>query len=283
MKQKNIFNKTVRIESYNGPDAKRTDLYYSFLKTSWWNLLFYYVGFFILVNLFFATLYYLDLHSLSKEPHSFSNCFFFSVQTFSTVGYGSISPNNLYSNIIVVLEIMIGVISTAVITGLVFSKFSIPRARLLFTKNLLQTKFNNNDVLMFRVANTRANQLVSAKVELHYLYEYISPEGLGLIRFAPLKLQRNYSPVFSLSWTVIHDLDESSPLYKKSLEDLIRLKVEFFVIINGTDGTFSQNIHDTHRYTLHDILKDQYFVDIVHMKDDGTRVIDFANFHVTRA
>lgn len=271
----------IKIEKINEPKGYHKDLYHKLLKVSWLNLFITYVLFFISLNLLFAALYMVSPGSLSIAPLTLKHAFFFSVQTFSTVGYGAISPVSVYGNTIVVIEIMIGLISTAVSTGLVFARFSKPSARIMYSKNILFTHYNNQPVLMFRMANSRSNEIISASVELHYTYPEVSSEGIKMIRFAGLKLERNYSPLFSLSWTIIHVINNESPFYQKSFEEIKKTNSEFFVIFNGTDGTRSQTIHDFYSYSTDNLLNEQYFVDIISKKDDGTRLIDYQFFHST--
>lgn len=272
---------SYKIIQKNSPESQYLDLYHNLLKISWLKVLGIYVCLFLVINLLFACLYKLVPGSLSTAATDFKSAFFFSVQTFSTVGYGTISPQNLYGNIIVVLEIMTGVVSMAVTTGLVFAKFSRPSAKIIYSKNLLFTQFDGNKVLMFRMANARSNNIISANVELHYLYSTVTPEGVSIVRFLPLKLQKNYSPIFSLSWSVFHPIDSESPFYEKSEEEIKALKFEFIVILKGTDGTYSQSIYDMNRYHIEDILFHHHFIDILERKSDGTRVIDYNKFHQT--
>jgi inward rectifier potassium channel len=270
-----------KIIKINAPGGIHRDLYHNLLKVSWQKLFLFYVLVFLLINLIFATLYLLVPGSISASAHDFKSAFFFSVQTFSTVGYGIITPISLYGNIIVVLEIMTGVVSMAVTTGLVFAKFSRPSAKIIYSKNLLHTKFDGNNVLMFRMANARSNNIISANVELHYLYNTVSPEGVSIVRFRPLRLLRSYSPIFSLSWSVFHSIDDESPFFEKTPEEIKALKLEFIVILNGTDGTLSQTIYDTFQYSIEDILFNHHFVDILERQEDGTRIIDYNKFHQT--
>jgi inward rectifier potassium channel len=178
---------------------------------------------------------------------------------------------------------MTGVVSMAVTTGLVFAKFSRPSAKIIYSKNMLLTKFDGDNVLMFRMANARSNNIISANVELHYIYSTISPEGVSIVRFLPLKLIKNYSPVFSLTWSVFHIVDAESPFFGKKPEEIKALTNELVVILKGTDGTFSQNIYDMYRYQIDDILFNQYFVDVLERLENGTRVIDYNKFHQTIA
>ena len=272
---------TFKVIKKNSPEGRHRDLYHNLLKISWLNLFLVYVVFFILINFVFAALYLMRPGSISVAGYDFKSAFFFSVQTFSTVGYGIITPISLYGNLIVVLEIMTGVVSIAVTTGLVFAKFSKPSAKIIYSKNLLITKFDGENVLMFRMANSRSNNIISANVEMHYLFSSISPEGIKIVRFLPLKLKKSYSPVFSLSWSVFHPIDSDSPFFEKSPKEIKDLRYEFIVILKGTDGTFSQNIYDMNQYQVDDILFNHHFVDILERQADGTRVIDYDKFHLT--
>jgi inward rectifier potassium channel len=272
-------NTPPKIIKKNAPE-RYTDLYHTLLKITWTKLFLVYILFFLSINAFFAFLYHLVPGSLNSTS-DLKDAFFFSVQTFSTVGYGTVAPQNLYGNIIVVLEIMTGVVSMALSTGLVFSKFSRPSAKILYSENLLITTFDHKKVLMFRMANARSNQIISAKVELHRIFNSPTSEGRSMVRFTELKLIKNYSPIFVLSWTVLHPIDSESPFFGKSIEEIRASNDEFYVIISGNDGTFSQTIYDTHHYKSSDILLNHYFVDILHRQEDGIRVIDYNKFHQT--
>jgi inward rectifier potassium channel len=271
----------IKVIKKNSPDGQHRDVYHNLLKISWLKLFFVYIFVFVSINCFFAALYLAVPGCISGSANNFSSAFFFSVQTFSTVGYGTISPVSLYGNTIVVLEIMTGVVSMAVTTGLLFAKFSRPSAKILYSKNMLITNFDGKKVLMFRMANARSNNIISANVEFYYLYNETTPDGLNIVRFLPLNLQKNYSPTFSLSWSVFHTIDSESPFWNKSTEEIQNLKFEFVVLLKGTDGTYSQNIHDMHHYQIGDILFQHHFVDILERLEDGTRVIDYKKFHLT--
>ncbi len=272
-----------KIIKRNSPEGRHRDLYHNLLKISWTRLFLVYVLFFVTINFVFAGLYAMVPESITAKAQDFKSAFFFSVQTFSTVGYGTIAPQNLYGNLIVVLEIMTGVVSMAVTTGLVFAKFSRASAKILYSKNLLLSTFDGENVLMFRMANARSNQIISANVELHHIYNVTTPEGRSMVRFSPLKLQKNYSPIFALSWTVFHTIDADSPFFGKTIEEIYAAKYEFYIIISGNDGTFSQKIYDTHSYRSEDIIPNHYFVDILERASDGTRIIDYKKFHLITA
>ena len=253
MKEKPLF----KIKKVNNKPAFYKDLYHTLLKITWFQLFLTYFSVFLFFNVFFALLYLLVPGSLSIDDLNFLNAFFFSVQTFSTVGYGIISPITVYGNIIVVIEIMAGLITTALSTGIIFSRFSKPNAKILYSKNLLLNQFGNERVLMFRIANDRSNEIVAASIDIHYTYQETTPEGVSMTRFKPLILQRSYSPIFSLSWTIIHTIDELSPFYQKSLDEIKKSNHDFFIVFNGTDGTYSLTIHDYHTYSVSEIIENK--------------------------
>jgi len=273
-----------KIVATNSPDQGYShgfkDLYHYLMRTTWPKVFLFYVITFLTNNTLFALIYFAVPGSISG-PHTFRNAFFFSVQTFSTVGYGTVSPQSLFGNIVVVLEIMTGVLTVALTAGLAFAKFSKPSAKLIYSKNILLTTFDNEPVLMFRMANSRGNQITSANVELHRVYPFTTKEGNQIVRFKTLKLIRNYSPVFALSWSVYHPIDKDSPFYGMTHEELKKSKDEFYVIFNGIDSAFSQTIHDVHYYKMDHLLLNHQFVDILHRGEDGTRYIDYEKFDQT--
>jgi inward rectifier potassium channel len=132
---------------------------------------------------------------------------------------------------------------------------------------------------MFRCANGRNNQIISASVELHLLYADYTSEGHSITRFIPLKLHKSYTPIFALSWSVFHTIDLGSPLIGLTKEEMLQKKYEFIIVINGTDDIYTQTIHQTKYYTPLDIEFDKYFIDILQRKPDGTRTIDYRNFN----
>src|SRR5262249_32666335 len=143
---------------------------------------------------------------------SFWDYFFFSVQTMATIGYGAMAPKTFYAHAIVSLEAMCGLFLLAITTGITFAKFARPTARVLFSRNALITKFDGKESLIFRVGNIRSNQILDASVQLYLLRDMTMPEGIAMRRFYPLAVERNASPLFIMSWTVIHAIDSASPL-----------------------------------------------------------------------
>lgn len=271
---------TLNIVKRNAPRAFLSDLYYRLVGLQWRYLLGEAFIFFALVNLFFGSLYYWLRDGLNPKHLSFEECYFFSVHTFSTVGYGSISPASLAVNVVTVVEVFCGLVSMALLTGLCFAKFSRPSARFVFSQNLLVTQYRGRRALLVRMANARANRVMNAEVELTLMYDEVTVEGIRYRRLEDLPLERSTTPVFLLSLTCAHFVEPGS-LSEKMLSCLERdeKNVEFLVSVRGTDETLGQMVHDVHIFPRSAVVWDRHFEDIVSLDERGRRVIDFAGFH----
>lgn len=258
------------------------DPYHLTLTVPWW-------GFFLLigllygsVNLFFACAYLLGGDGIANaEPGSFADAFFFSVQTLATIGYGAMYPTTTYAHILVAIESLTGTVGVAIITGLAFARFAQPTARVLFSRVAVVTTYHGQPTLMFRTANQRGNQILEAEIRLYLLRDEISTEGHFMRRFYDLKLLRERTPSFSLTWTAMHPIDEYSPLYKATAETLEKTHALLIVSLSGIDQTVSQVIHARHSYSVRDLVWHQHFVDIIYDTDRGDRYIDINHFHKT--
>jgi len=239
-------------------------------------------GVWLLTNALFAGLYMLGGDCIQgAQPGAFWPCFFFSVQTLSTIGYGAMSPLTPYAHALVTVEALMGMLITALTTGLVFAKFAIPSARVLFSNPALITTFDGKRVFMFRVANERANQVVEASLRVSLLRDYTTAEGEYLRRFEDLPLTRSRSPVFALGWTAFHTIDDSSPLHGLDQQGLEDINASFLAVLSGTDDTLAATVHARHAYDHSDVVFDQRFVDVVSASPDGQRIFDYTRFHQT--
>ena len=194
-------------------------------------------------------------------------CFFFSVQTFSTIGYGRMSPIGLASNILASIEAFTGMLSVAVMSGLLFARFSRPTARVLFSHNAVITQHEGKKSLLFRAANSRLNQLVDARLEVSMMRNLQTAEGTFIRKQLDLPLTRSRSLFFSASWLAAHVIDEKSPMYGLGPEDLEKQEVEIFVLLSGFDQTFSQTLHARTSYHTNEILWGRRFKDMLSRKD----------------
>ena len=258
------------------------DFYVNLLDAPWWLFLSGLLTFFLFINLIFAALYILDPEGLSHvRPGSFADAYFFSVQTFTTLGYGQIAPVSFYANAIVVFEAFAGVLNIALASGLVFARVSRPRARVLFSRPALITLHEGRPTLMFRVANQRGNQIMEAEISINLARQHVTREGTTMRQFEELSLVRRSTPLFALSWTVMHVVNEQSPLHGANRESLMADQAELVVLLSGTDETYGEKIYARHSYIPHDIHWDKRFVDIISLGPRGRRVIDLARFHDT--
>lgn len=263
-----------------------SDAYHSILSLSWSTFLFITLLSYLGTNIIFAACYYLcgpgALTSLSVDPtERFLDVFFFSVQTMSTIGYGKMAPVSLGANILVTLESIVGLMGFALVTGVIFSRFARPTARVVFSKVAVINKHDGIESFIFRIGNERLNQIVEARVNVVLVVDEKTKEGESYRTLYDLGLERSQTPLFTFSWTVVHPITEKSPLYGLAKEDLESKNAEILVTVAGVDDTFSQTIHSRFSYTASHILWKHAFVDILKRTDDSF-FIDMDNIHTVR-
>jgi inward rectifier potassium channel len=260
-----------------------SDLYHHLLTISWGKLFVRLVGFYVLMNLVFAGLYSLDANAIENAQRgSIVDLFFFSVQTMATIGYGKMVPHTMYANALVTIEALVGMLSMAMATGLMFAKFSRPTARIVFSKVMVVSDRDGVPALALRVANERGNQVVEAQMRLAMLTTEFTKEGERVRRLLDLKLARPSTAVFALSWTAFHPITPDSPLYGQTLDSLTKGNVEFLVSMIGIDETFAQQVQARHTYFADEIVWNHRFVDIMQPLPDGKVRIDYTKFHDTQ-
>jgi inward rectifier potassium channel len=261
--------------------APHEDLYHSVLTRSWWEFVAMVAGAFVLANAFFGVLYALQPGSIANaRSGSFEDGFFFSVQTMATIGYGGMAPATLYGHMLVTCEAIVAMLGVAVVTGVTFSKFAKPTARVLFADKIVLGPRDGVPHLMFRMANWRRNTILEAQLHVILLLEEISQEGHVMRRPMDLSLVRDRNPLFVMSWTAMHRIDEKSPFYgPDAIEKLRKRKGEIFLSLMGIDETFAQTVHARRGYKLSDIVMNAHFADVLSISDDGTRLLDYRAFH----
>ncbi|HEY2387493.1 MAG TPA: ion channel [Candidatus Binatia bacterium] len=262
------------------PSRVLGDLYHALLNAHWSMLLLLFVVYYLIANTIFALLYLAGGDDLANaHPGSFEDAFFFSVQTLATIGYGAFAPKTRYANTLVAIEALVGVVSFAIAAGLFFAKFSRPTARVLFSRVAVITRRDGVPSLMIRMANERANQVVEAQVQVSLIRSERTVEGEQVRRFYDLDLIRTRTPIFMLSWTVVHPITEASPLYGTTPESFAEGNGEVVVSVAGVDETFSQTIRARYSYLPEEIRWNARFVDIMSVLPDGRRRVDYALFH----
>ncbi len=260
----------------------RGDLYHWFLTQSWPSLIALLAAAYLAINLAFALLYLLDPGGIAQARRgSLLDAFFFSVQTMATIGYGTMSPASLYANLLVTLESVAGLLSFALATGLIFTRFSRPVARVVFSQVAVVAPHEGVPTLMFRMANERRNQILQAEVRVTLLRNEWSREGIYIRRQRDLALAREQSSFFNLSWLVMHPIDATSPLHGATAESLRESETALVVLLTGVDETLNQTVHARNIYPAEGILWDRQFADIVVRAPDQSFAIDMARFHDT--
>lgn len=209
----------------------------------------------------------------------FLRAFFFSVQTFATIGYGGIAPAGLAANVLVTIEALVGLLSFALATGILFARFSRPTAQILFSKNAVIAPYRDITAFEFRIANQRKNQII--ELEAKVLFSRVEPKsGEYYRRFHQLALERQKVVFFPLSWTIVHPIDEKSPLYGLTEADLRATEAEFLVLLSGIDETFSQTVHSRSSYKADELVFNAKFADIFkYPEGDEPLKIDIGHLH----
>lgn len=276
---------TIRVgnrefETHGAPRQFGADLYYKAMTVSW--PLFFVAAalIFAVINSGFAVLYFLgDAPVANIRPDSFIDLFYFSIETLATVGYGDMHPQTGYGHLIATVEIFTGMSFLAVMTGLVFARFSRPRARFVFADYPVVARHEGRPTLMIRIANARHNFISGATARLWLIRAEETAEGLHLRRYYELNLHRRENPVFVLSWTIFHTIDEQSPLYGLTAEDLARSDTALALTVSGLDDSSEQQLHARRAYA-HDRIRWQHrYADIASVNADGRWVIDYERFH----
>jgi len=256
------------------------DVYHSLLTATWLKFFGLVLVTYLGANVLFA-LGYLSIGDGIEEarPGSFSDAFFFSVQTMATIGYGKMAPRGLPANLLVTLEALVGLLGLALVTGLVFSKFSRPTARVIFSRNAVVTLFDGVPSLLFRMANERGNQIAEAQAHLVLLRTERTPEGEEVRRVHDLRLRRSQSAFFAFTWLVVHPITPDSPLFGETAESLREKDIDLVASMTGLDETLSQAVHVRHAWAPADILWNHRFVDVLVPVPGGRRAIDYRKFH----
>ncbi|MEO5625987.1 MAG: ion channel [Dokdonella sp.] len=255
------------------------DAYHLIMSLTWPKFFLGAVTVYLTANLGFASAYVLGHHAINNAD-SFADCFFFSVETLATVGYGNMSPASFYGHCVATAEIITGMMSMAVITSLVFARFSKPTARILFSRVVVITPYDGVPTLMLRVANQRRSYILEAMASLVLIRDEETSDGHSLRRFHDLKLERARSPMFALSWMIMHRIDEASPLYGVTARAIEEGDMRLAVTISGVDETFAAGINARYNYSHEDILFERRFVDIFIEGEHRRHLyIDLDRFH----
>jgi len=237
---------------------------------------------FVVFNAFFAVLYWLGNDPISNVPHkAYVDYLYFSIETLSTAGYGDMHPQTHYGHFIAAVELFTGIFSMSVMTGLIFARFSRPRARLLFVNNPVISDYEGVPTLMLRLVNERHNIISNAAAQLWMYKDAVTAEGHEVRRFFELPLTRHENPVLALSWTLYHVIDEQSPLYGLTPQDFDEFDVSLVVVVSGHDVVAAQTVYAGKSYQHGDVRFGHRYVDVLDTSEDGRIKIDYGRFHDT--
>jgi inward rectifier potassium channel len=259
--------------------------YQQLLTVSWTGFFAIVVALYLLINALFALAYFAEGSTALMGPGAdmlggqFSQAFFFSVQTFATIGYGQIGPNGFAANALVTIEALVGLIFQALATGLLFARFSRPTASILFSHRAIIAPYNGGLSLQFRIANRRKNEII--QLEAQVLFSAMQPDGRGGLvrRYILLPLERNKVTFFPLSWTIVHPIDQASPLAGQTSDQLVAAEAEVLVLLSGIDETFAQTVHTRSSYRAEDIVWNRRFRSIFVQEQGGSLSVDISRLH----
>jgi inward rectifier potassium channel len=257
------------------------DVYFALLTIPFWRFCAVVAALVLLLNSIFAWIYTLDPGGISNaRPGSFEDAFFFSVQTLATIGYGTMAPQTRFAHVVVTIESILGIIAVGSLAGISFARLSRPKALVLFSNKAVVRRRNGVPHLQMRLANWRTNLIVEASLRMFLLVAERTQEGEFIRTPVEVKLVRGSTPVFFLTWTVMHCIDETSPFYGEDATARLQGSgAQLFAMLSGYDQTVGQTVLAYHEYRFSDIVYDARFVDVVGSAPDGTRTIDFSRFH----
>jgi len=253
--------------------------YLQMLSMSWPRFFATILGGYLLLNVLFALAYFalgpghLQGADGVSEMDRFLNDFFFSTHTLTTVGYGNMVPASLTTNILASLEAIAGLMAVALGTGLLFGRFSRPSAKIAFSEHILMAPYQDQGSLQLRIVNMRPNVLMELEANL-VLMTVEGPPGKMKRQFTPLKLERDKIYFLALTWTIVHPVDETSPLFGRTAEDLARLQAEFVILIKAFDDTFSQAVHARYSYRYDELMWQAKFQPAFEIDGNGNMILN---------
>ncbi|HXB41123.1 MAG TPA: ion channel [Bacteroidia bacterium] len=253
---------SVNIRRLDGDFLGRIDMYHSLITMSWKRfVLLVLLGYFC-ANVLFASLYYMAGYenfgnlTHTNEPHDFVELFFFSAQTITTVGYGYVYPKSTLVSAIAAIESMFGLLGFALATGVLYGRFSRPKAHIRYSKHCLIAPYEDITGFMFRMANTTQNELIETEVKLILVKNNLETNQR---EFLPLTLEVEKISFMALSWTIVHPIDDKSPMYKLTAEDLIKADAEFMILFKAINDTYSDTVYSRTSYKGHELIENAKF------------------------
>jgi inward rectifier potassium channel len=259
-----------------------SDLYHRSLSVYWPVFFGSAAALFVALNCVYAFLYWLGTDPIANASPNLPlplSLFYFSIETLATVGYGDMHPQTNYGHLVATIEIFTGMSFLAVMTGLIFARFSRPRARFVFARHAVVTNYQGQPTLMIRIANARHNTISQATARLWVFRLEHTKERDVFRRFYELKLDRREHPLFSLSWTLLHVIDESSAFYGVTADDFFAAEGALILNVDGIDDNSAQRLYARHIYSRSDIRWRHRYRDITSLSERGRLILDYTKFH----
>ena len=258
------------------------DPYHLAVTLTWPQFLFMLLGLYLAVNLIFATLYTLVPGAIAHtRPGHFFDAFFFSFETLATVGYGDMYPASLYGHVVASAEIVCGLAFTAILTGLTFVRFSRPKAKFVFAKSAVVTSHNGEPTLMLRIGNGRPGVLADVRARINVLITEVSIEGNSFRRTHELPLMRQQIPILPMAWTLMHSINEDSPIHGMDAAALIAAEMRIYVSIEARDPSLGATVYGTLYYMPEQIEFNTHYADAIVTGEDGKLTMDLAQISAT--
>ena len=257
-----------------------SEAYDFLLRLSWTYFFSLSLATYLVINIFFATIYYsigVDQISILDDKLSFSdflNAFFFSCQTFTSLGYGSMSPNGISSGLVSSIESFLGLLFFAFVTGLLYGRFSKPRPSLRFSKNIVLREFKGKNAIMFRLVNNRVNAMIKPKIKVNLALTTQNSSGEFVNNFYDLNLENDSITYLPTTWTIVHEIDVNSPLFEYTREEIVNLHGEFLILMSYYDEAFNQEVYQMYSYSIKEIKLNYKFVKAYYYDSKGNMTMD---------
>ncbi|MEM6686306.1 MAG: ion channel [Bacteroidota bacterium] len=285
---KRIVNKdgSFNIKHLNGKTGVSA-LYSYLVDISWIQFFFWVFLVYFVINVVFAFVYVaIGVEYISVTPQNFFadlvNAFFFSSQTITTLGYGAMAPTSILAGIVSSFQAVAGLLSFSFVTGLLYGRFSKPKASIQFSEKMIYRDFKEGKALMFRLMNSKTDVMINPRVKVTLAITE-EDKKLGYRRnFYQLKLERDHITYLPTTWTLVHEIDDKSPLYKFSESELQQLNGEFLIMVSYYDEAFNEEVYKLHSYTFEEVLMNVEFEKAFYYDEDGYTILDHQKISHTR-
>lgn len=276
------FREFTAIQRIAHRQAARYDIYHHLRRMGWFPFFALLAFAYLIMNLIFGLLYLAQPESIANvQPGSIADTFFFSAATFAGISSGNVHPATLYGNVIQTSEVMLRIGLIPIVIALIIARFSRPVSGVLFSKVAVVAPQDGVPKLMFRVVSQRRNVMVNAQANVMLTRTERTKEGAIMRRFIDLKLERNHATIWLLTWLLTHKIDETSPLWGLSRDDLLAQEAEIILAVGGTDETLAQSVQAYHCYEAEEIMWDRRFADVFARTPEGRFSMNFGNLNET--